>query len=390
MGNKAAICQLQVKSLTPYRFADRWEEALFHDRPNRFTLALKSGKRNIRAYLPNTGRLEEYLVEGSPFYIVPFSSEKFRYRAVSTFYQDSYVLLDTILMNHLVGSCIEQGLFPWLKDHTCIKQEKCMGNSRFDFCVERRGSPPLIIEVKTCTLVHNGIAMFPDAPTPRALSHLDHMSRLRGEGFEAVMLFVVPHGGARLFRPNYHTDPDFSDRVVKERHVSLRAVTMKLTDPVTIDMQTLQEIPIDLNFAANSSNRGSYILVLENSMDRIIEVGGLGFIVFQKGYYVYVGSALNSLKARLRRHRRTRKKRFWHIDYLTPDHFKLVKAYAIHRTDRIEHLMADRVSSIARAAVAGFGSSDSSASSHLFYFQTPPFRSAQFMDIVLDFRMGTE
>ena len=391
MGSKAALYQLQVKSLTPYRIADRWEEALFHDRPNRFTLVLKSGKRNIKAYLPNTGKLEEYLVEGSPFYIVPFASEKFRYRAVSTFYQGSYVFLDTILMNHLVRSCIEQGLFPWLKDHTCIKQEKGMGNSRFDFCIERRGVVPLILEVKTCTLVHNGIAMFPDAPTPRALSHLDHMSRLIAEGFEAVMLFVVPNGGALLFRPNYHTDPDFSDKVVKERYVSLRAVAMKLTDPVTIDMETLQEIPIDLNYAAASSiDRGSYILVLENSMERKIAVGGLGPIVFQKGYYVYVGSALNSLEARLRRHRRTRKKRFWHIDYLTPEYFKLVKAYAIHRTDRIEHLMADRVRSIAQAAVAGFGSSDSSASSHLFFFQTPPFRSAQFMDIVLDFRMGTE
>lgn len=377
--------------LTPYHFADRWEEAVFHDRPNRFTLVLKSGNRRIRAYLPNTGRLEEYLVEGSPFYIVPYVSEKFRYRAVSTFYQGNYVFLDTIQMNHLVGSLIGEGLLPWLKDCICLNQEKSMGSSRFDFCVERRGSPPLIIEVKTCTLVHNGLAMFPDAPTLRALSHLDHMSRLTEEGFEAAMLFVIPNAGARRFMPNLHTDPDFSEKVFEERHVSFRAVTLKLTDPVTVDPGSLREIPIDLDYAGrNRADSGSYLLVLENSIDRKIEVGRLGFRNFRKGYYVYVGSGLKSLGARLRRHRRSGKKKFWHIDYVTPEHFKLRRTYTIRRPDRIEHLMVERVRSIAQAEVAGFGSSDSSASSHLFYFQTPPFRSAQFIDIVLDFRTGTE
>jgi sugar fermentation stimulation protein A len=377
--------------LTPYRVADRWEEAQFYDRPNRFTLVLKLGNRRIRAYLPNTGRLEEYLVEDSPFYIVPHISDKFRYRAVSTFYQDNYVLLDTIQMNHLVGSLIGEGLLPWLKDYISIKQEKGMGSSRFDFCVERKGLPPLIIEAKTCTLAHNGIAMFPDAPTLRALSHLDHMSRLTERGFEASMLFVIPNAGARRFMPNFHTDPDFSEKVFEERRASFRAVTLKLTDPVTVDPGSLREISIDLDYAGrNRADSGSYLIVLENSIDRKIEVGSLGSRNFRKGYYVYVGSGLKSLGARLRRHRRSGKKKFWHIDYITPEHFKLRKTYAIRRPDRIEQLLVERVRSIAQAEVAGFGSSDSSASSHLFYFQTPPFRSRQFINIVLDFRTGTE
>jgi sugar fermentation stimulation protein A len=375
--------------VTPYRIADHWEQAFFQDRPNRFTLVLSQGDKKIRAYLPNTGRLEEYLVEGSRFFITPFHSPKFRYRVVSTLYQGNHVLLDTVRMNSLVAAAMEQGLFPWLQEYEALKRETTVGNSRFDFCIERSGMPALFMEVKTCTLIHHGIAMFPDAPTLRARAHLAHLGTLQTQGFETLMLFVLPSAGARLFRPNHHTDPDFSKLLQSERSVSLRAVSLELPDPVTVDMDTIRDIPIDLNHSI-AGDRGSYMLVLHNSRPRTIEVGRLGSTTFRRGYYVYVGSGLGGLTARIDRHKRVHKKQFWHIDYLTTEGFTPVKSYAICRTDRIEQHLAARLGAISREAVPGFGSSDSAAASHLFYFQTPPFRDSRFMDIVLDFRMGTE
>jgi sugar fermentation stimulation protein A len=132
------------------------------------------------------------------------------------------------------------------------------------------------------------------------------------------------------------------------------------------------------------------MLVLENSRDRKLEVASLGACLFRRGYYVYVGSGLKSLCARVGRHTRTRKKKHWHIDYITPDHFKLRKIYIFRRNDRIEPIVAGRLRSIAQGEVAGFGSSDSSAPSHLFHFNTPPYRSRPFIDLLLDFRTGTE
>ena len=377
--------------LSIYRVAESWKEALFHDRPNRFTLILKSGRETVRAYLPNTGRLEEYLVEGSPFFIVPFTSDKFRYRAVSTFYQDNYVLIDTIRMNHLVGTLMAGHHLPGLNDCIRVTREKSVGNRRFDFLVERSGPPPLIIEVKTCTLAHNGVAMFPDAPTRRALSHVEHMSALTTNGFEAAMFFIIPNTATRRLTPNLHTDPDFCQRMIDEQEVTFRAFTLKLIDPVSVELHSLREIPVDLDYTRrNIGDRGSYMLVLENSRDLKIEVASLGARYFRKGYYVYVGSGLKSLSARVNRHARAQKKKHWHIDYITPEHFKLRKVYIIRRTDRIESSIAGRLRSIARAEVAGFGASDSSAPSHLFHFNTPPFRSGPFIDLLLDFRTGTE
>ena len=62
--------------------------------------------------------------------------------------------------------------------------------------------------------------------------------------------------------------------------------------------------------------KGSYILIIRVKNDLTIKIGSLGKTFFSKGVYAYVGSAMNSLEARIRRHLRNEKKTFWHIDYL--------------------------------------------------------------------------
>ena len=60
-----------------------------------------------------------------------------------------------------------------------------------------------------------------------------------------------------------------------------------------------------------------YCLIINLEKNRKIKIGKkLGKIDFEKGFYVYVGSALNSLESRLNRHLSDEKKLHWHIDYL--------------------------------------------------------------------------
>ena len=377
--------------MNPYRVANRWEEATFRDRPNRFTLVLGLKGKTVRAYLPNTGRLEEYLVEGTPFFIAPFRSEKFTYRTVSTFYQGCYVLLDTIEMNNLAGALIQGGFISGLEGRTAVFREQSMGSSRFDFIVERKGAPPLIVEVKTCTLSHNGVAMFPDAPTKRTRSHVEHLGNLGQGGYDTAMFFIIPNANTSSFMPNFHTDPEFSQALLDERSVSYRAFSLRLNDPVCVDLDSVKEIPVNLELPGMvSRNSGTYLLLLENDRMRRLQVGGLGQVTLQRGHYVYVGSGMGSLEARAGRHFKTRKKRFWHIDYLTPEHLKPKKLYLIRRPDRIETAVARRLRAVASGCIEGFGASDTGAGSHLFYFDAPPSGDRDFMDTVLDFRTFTE
>ena len=50
--------------------------------------------------------------------------------------------------------------------------------------------------------------------------------------------------------------------------------------------------------------KGSYVLVLKLEEDKRLTIGRLGTFEFPAGLYLYCGSALNGLEARVRRHLR--------------------------------------------------------------------------------------
>ncbi|MFQ5856160.1 MAG: DUF123 domain-containing protein [Anaerolineae bacterium] len=105
-----------------------------------------------------------------------------------------------------------------------------------------------------------------------------------------------------------------------------------------------------------------------------VVVGALGTFGLDAGYYLYVGSALNGLAGRLRRHCRTDgKKLHWHIDYLRAQ-VTLVEIWWTRSAERLECDWAAAVRGLPRASepVAGFGASDCRCSSHLFYFADKP------------------
>lgn len=114
---------------------------------------------------------------------------------------------------------------------------------------------------------------------------------------------------------------------------------------------------------------GIYHLVLRLPEPKTVRIGRLGRIAFQAGYYVYTGSAMNGLEARIARHARRRKTMRWHIDFLLRA-ARLVEVVAIPTRARAEcrrncGLMAQAE---ARVPVPGFGSSDCRCPAHLAYF----------------------
>ena len=61
---------------------------------------------------------------------------------------------------------------------------------------------------------------------------------------------------------------------------------------------------------------GTYALVLVSCSHQRVEVGKLGRLAVQSGYYVYVGSAFGpgGLKARIAHHVKISRRPHWHID----------------------------------------------------------------------------
>lgn len=112
--------------------------------------------------------------------------------------------------------------------------------------------------------------------------------------------------------------------------------------------------------------KGVYAVFLEIKEKKNIEVGALGEICFEKGIYVYIGSAMNSLESRVSRHFSEDKKLHWHIDYLTNESTPFAWIGLSVESDW-ECLLAETAAKSSEAVpVENFGSSDCNCDSHLF------------------------
>lgn len=117
-------------------------------------------------------------------------------------------------------------------------------------------------------------------------------------------------------------------------------------------------------YAHISTMNGAYLLVMELPRHTSITIGKQGEINFEKGWYVYVGSAMNGLDQRIQRHLRAYKKIHWHIDYLLPFTNSIAVFYKEHNI-REECAIAHCFESHYRI-IPGFGCSDCNCQSHLF------------------------
>jgi sugar fermentation stimulation protein A len=297
------------------------------------------------------------------------------------------VMVHTHENNLVARRLIEQDKVPGLEGALVMKQEHPMGHSRFDFLL-RKDDRDILVEVKSCTLYHHSLAMFPDAMSARATKHLRELEQLSRKGYGAAVLFIVHSPQARFFMPEHHTDLEFCRALlaVKDR-VMVRALAVGWKQDLELG-DTVRDLVIPWDLVEREAHdRGNYVIVLRLRRDRRITVGGLGEVKFPKGYYCYAGSAKKDLIQRISRHRRLIKKKHWHIDFLR-EHAEFVAGVPIRSgTDR-EHEIASAIRGIADWTVPGFGCSDCRCGTHLFGMAGDPLHSRPFIDNLLHFRMG--
>ena len=111
--------------------------------------------------------------------------------------------------------------------------------------------------------------------------------------------------------------------------------------------------------------KGSYVVLIKVEDTCNLPVGGLGKVAFNRGYYAYVGSALNNLEKRIHRHMSAEKKIFWHIDYLL-EKAEVIDVLYVESAEKLECGIVGLLSRTLKS-VPGFGCSDCSCRSHLFY-----------------------
>ena len=370
-------------------------KARFVSRPNRFLVQCQAGDHlQIRAFLPNPGRLWELLLPGATLYLRldkeiegRLSTRKTNHTVLAVERQGRPIFLHTHETNSVARYLLENELIPPLQGAGIVQAEVPVGGSRFDFLLSHKGKE-LYLEVKSCTLFGNGVAMFPDAVTARGKKHIVELAEMSRKGIRSAVLFVVHYPGVEWFMPDYHTDLDFSTAMLQcQRDVQFIPAAIGWNKDLSLDISQLKILSIPWNYLEREvKDRGSYLLVINLQKKSALKAGRLPKSVFPAGYYLYVGSAMSGLSSRLARHRQQNKKMHWHIDYLTAEASQVLPL-PIRSSERQECELAGALSSIMQLGQTGFGSSDCQCITHLFFSPTNPLESEDFHQLLQDFRM---
>ena len=203
-------------------------KGIFKNRPNRFIAEVEVDGSLHKAHVPNTGRCKELLVEGATVWLMPSDNPNRKTKFSLHFVENrgELVSLYSQQANSIVYDAIKDGKITELSGYSHHQREKTVDNSRIDIYLANEEddccgmsflTEPCYVEVKGVTLIVDGEARFPDAPTERGAKHLKELIKLKKQGNRCVVFFLIQHPLGSFFRPNWENDPVFS-QTLNEAH----------------------------------------------------------------------------------------------------------------------------------------------------------------------------
>lgn len=225
-------------------------EAEFIERPNRFIAYVNIDGQKERVHVKNTGRCKELLIPGAKVYLDKSENpnRSTAYDLVAVEKGKRLINMDSQAPNKVVEEwLLTKSLF---HDLICVRPETTYGNSRFDFYVETQ-TEKIFIEVKGVTLEEDGVVRFPDAPSDRAVKHVEELIEAKRAGYRTIVFFVVQMEGVSYFTPNERTHEAFAKALwkAKENGVEIMAYDCQVTpdslsihEPVAVSFENIKTI----------------------------------------------------------------------------------------------------------------------------------------------------
>ncbi|AGL02811.1 sugar fermentation stimulation protein [Desulfoscipio gibsoniae DSM 7213] len=150
--------------------------------------------REVAVHVPSTGRMKELLVPGATVYLSPSSgaTRRTKFTLLLVKHNDILVSVDSLIPNRLFNHAIIKGALPEFNGFTTVRREFPYRDGRIDFWLGADLNQCLV-EVKSVTLVENGKALFPDAPSKRGPGISKNLRWLgtRGSGQRLFLLYKV-------------------------------------------------------------------------------------------------------------------------------------------------------------------------------------------------------
>ncbi|MDR1085789.1 MAG: DNA/RNA nuclease SfsA [Deltaproteobacteria bacterium] len=184
------------------------------------------GGQTVTAHTPNTGRMLLCSEPGRPVYLSRSSNlkRKLAYTWEMIDMEDGLVGVNTTLPNRLAAMAAGESFFPGWPQKPEVRTEVKAGLSRLDLQLLKDGQVTWV-EVKNCTLVQDGVALFPDAVSARGAKHLIELREKVKSGDRAILLVMIQRRGAHVFSPAHKIDPRWAETLkeVLDNGVELEA-----------------------------------------------------------------------------------------------------------------------------------------------------------------------
>jgi len=203
----------------------------------------------ITAHCANSGTMKECSQPGRTVYLSYHDNpkRKLKYTWELIDMPTSLVGVNTMVPNRLVKKSIELGMVDELKGYDKIKPEvTVVKGSRLDLLLTGKNGDTCFVEIKNCTLVQDGMALFPDAVTSRGKKHLVELQKLVAQGHRCAMFFLVQRMDASVFKPADVIDPAYGkelrcaagngvELLAYDVDITLEEITLRRKMPIVLD-----------------------------------------------------------------------------------------------------------------------------------------------------------
>ena len=232
---------------------ERITAATLIDRPNRFLGRVRLDGQVTEVFIPNPGRMYELMIPGNEVFLRENSAphRKTDFDMIGLEYNGVLVSIDSNLPNRFIKRLLLSHELSFFTDYDTVIPEPRAFEGRFDFKLTgSKGAS--FIEVKSCTLVEEERAIFPDSPTTRGARHLRHLAAALKENHveRAAIIFVIQRPDAKIFSPNDNTDRKFGD-ALRFAHANGVEIYPLVTKVVDWDLKLMKQIPYELNYFIN-------------------------------------------------------------------------------------------------------------------------------------------
>ena len=179
----------------------------------------------VTAHCPNSGSMQGCNIPGREVLLSPADDpkRKTRYTWELIHLPSTWVGVNTLTANRRLAEAARDNMVPELGPFDKLLREVKLGHSRIDFCLVRDGRS-LFLEVKNVTLVEDGTALFPEAPTIRGRKHLQTLMDALDQGHRATTFYVVQREDAQRFSPAAHIDPAYAQALQRAHKAGVNII----------------------------------------------------------------------------------------------------------------------------------------------------------------------